>query len=84
MYLPKLDSNPEPLPSDYNPQIIGYFDEQGLLYEKTPWGLIEGLPRSKKPAYLAIYFDGSLVYIVTATGQILLNRCQNLVDNFLN
>jgi hypothetical protein len=75
-----------PLPIDYIPNSIEFFDQVGLLA-----GIVEGklaFSYPRKPDYqcnyLAVYLDGQLSFFyLISSNKILLNRLNNLAISYL-
>jgi hypothetical protein len=66
------------LHSDFTAQTVEYFDQKGLLFSQSPVGQIDcSRPDRFTPEYLAVYFDGELVFFIEKT-RILLNRIGKL------
>ncbi len=68
------------LPADYEPEVIEFFDQEGLLLTQTPLGSFESdRPGGHQGEYLAVYLDGQLAFFLEK-GEILLNRLNNLAN----
>ena len=79
----KLDQTLPNFPIDYHPQIIEFFDQNGVLLTQTPLGKIDyPRPQNHQAQYLAIYCDGELSFF-SEEGIILLNRLGNLAQGLL-
>ncbi len=62
------------LPGNYEPQIIEFFDHQGLLVSQAGGYVFNAsVPVEHKSEFLAIYFDGELV-LFTSNREVILNR----------
>lgn len=73
------DLTPLPdFPDDYEPEIIEFFDQEGILFTQTPLGSFESdRPHQHQGDYLAVYLDGQLAFFLE-NGEILLNRIHHL------
>lgn len=79
----KIDTTLPNLPIDYHPQIIEFFDQNGVLLTQTPLGKIDyPRPQNHQAQYLAIYCDGELCFF-SESERILLNRLGNLAQSLL-
>jgi|LakMenEpi03Aug12_release.lakeMendotaPanAssembly.Ray.scaffolds.fasta_scaffold04914_16 hypothetical protein len=78
--LHKIDKTLPNFPIDYHPQVIEFFDQNGLLLSQTPLGQVDyPRPENHQAEYLAIYFDGELGFFSEAK-KILLNRLDDLAQ----
>ena len=76
--LHKIDLTLPNFPLDYHPQVIEFFDQNGLLLSQTPLGQVDfPRPEPHRAEYLAIYFDGELGFFSEAE-KVLLNRLGRL------
>ncbi len=62
------------LPGNYEPQVVEFFDHQGLLSSQVAdYVFSASVPLEHKSEFLAIYFDGELV-LFTSNREVILNR----------
>lgn len=62
------------LPGNYEPQIIEFFDHQGLLASQAAGDVFNAsVPIEHRSEFLAVYFDGELV-VFTANQEVIINR----------
>lgn len=62
------------IPGNYEPQIIEFFDHQGLLASQVAGYVFNpSVPIEHKSEFLAIYFDSELV-VFTANQEVIINR----------
>jgi len=74
-----------PLPIDYIPNSIEFFDQVGLLAGMIQGKLTFVYPREANYQcnYLAVYLDGQLSFFyLISSNKILLNRLNNLAINY--
>jgi len=66
------------LPPNYQPMIIEFFDQQGLLASRI-YGYVFGspVPIGHRSEFIALYFDGELVFFVVGN-EIVLSRLNGL------
>lgn len=75
-----------PLPIDYIPNSIEFFDQVGLLAGIVQGKLAFSYPREPhyQCNYLAVYLDGQLSFFyLVSSHKILLNRLNNLAISYL-
>jgi hypothetical protein len=75
-----------PLPIDYIPNSIEFFDQIGLLAGTVEGKLAFSYPREAnfQCNYLAVYLDGQLSFFyLVSSNKILLNRLDNLAISYL-
>lgn len=66
----------EQLPGNYEPQVVEFFDQQGLLaFQVAGYVCNASVPLNHKSEFIAIYFDGELV-VFTANQELILNRLE--------
>ncbi len=66
------------LPPNYQPQIIEFFDQQGGLVSKIcGYVFSTALPIGHRSEFIALYFDGELVFFVVCS-EIILSRLNGL------
>jgi len=62
------------VPGNYSPQVIEFFDHQGLLASQVAGYVYKAsLPLEHKSEFVAIYFDGELVVFI-ANREVIINR----------
>jgi hypothetical protein len=68
----------EQLPSNYQPQIIEFFDQQGFLASRI-YGYVfsSAVPVGHRSEFIALYFDGELVFFVIGN-EIVLSRLNGI------
>lgn len=65
-------------PAYYEPQMIEFFDQEGLLGGQTPLGDYEQFrPHGYQAEYIAVYVDGELGFFLE-NGNVLLNRIKHM------
>jgi hypothetical protein len=66
------------LPPNYQPQIIEFFDQQGLLASRL-YGYVfsSPVPIGHRSEFIALYFDGELVFFMIGN-EIVLSRLNGL------
>jgi hypothetical protein len=68
----------EQLPPNYQPQIIEFFDQQGLLASKIcGYVFSSAVPIGHRSEFFALYFDGELVLFVIGS-EIVLSRLNGM------
>jgi hypothetical protein len=66
------------LPPNYQPQITEFFDQQGLLVSKIcGYVFSTTVPVGHRSEFIALYFDGELVFFVIRS-EIILSRLNRL------
>ncbi len=82
-HIHKIDNTLPNFSIDYHPQVMEFFDQNGLLLSQTPLGNVDyPRPENHQAEYLAIYCDGELCFF-SESEQVLLNRLEEIATGLI-